>query len=276
MKTNTTFRIAAVLFVVLMFAKPSLADSVFNSARSIVTGTEVSSNGNEAFAAERNKGADAVNYATPAQQESAASKKIGALGNDHGHDHHTEIEPGARWSTCEPIRFVLNTKNAPKGAVEDFKLAVTKMNGASALDLVVVGTTKAKSTTNWADSAGESDWRPVLISWGVGGTSILSENASGTATNRSVTNADGKKVIVSGQIVFNYKHDDLYTPGFGAYGSRTLLYMHEIGHVLGLDHTDDKSQMMYKNVAGTVDAGAGDLTGLKALGKGGCLDAPRP
>jgi hypothetical protein len=276
MKTNTTFRIAAILFVVLMFAKPSLADSVFNSARSVVTGTEVSNTGNEAFAADRNSGTDAVNYATPEQQESAANKKIGALGASHGADHHSEIEQGARWSACEPIRFVINTQNAPKGAVEDFKLAIKKMNGASALDLEVIGTTKAKSTPSWADSAGESDWRPVLISWATGGTSILSDHASGTATNRAVTNSEGKRVIVSGQIVFNFEHDDMYTPGFGAYGSRTLLYMHEIGHVLGLDHVDDKDQMMYKNVAATVDAGAGDLTGLKALGKGGCLNAPRP
>ena len=42
--------------------------------------------------------------------------------------------------------------------------------------------------------------------------------------------------------------------------------------VVGLDHVDAKSQLMYKRIQhGVTDFGSGDLTGLAALGKGGCF-----
>ena len=58
---------------------------------------------------------------------------------------------------------------------------------------------------------------------------------------------------------------------------RTALYLHEIGHVIGLAHTTDSSQVMY-DVVEVDDAygfGAGDLNGLRRLGtEAGCLNPP--
>ncbi|MET3351312.1 UNVERIFIED_ORG: putative Zn-dependent protease [Arthrobacter sp. UYEF1] len=51
------------------------------------------------------------------------------------------------------------------------------------------------------------------------------------------------------------------------------ILMQELGHVLGLDHVDDPTQLMYGN-SGQFDFGDGDRAGLALLGTGECV--PRP
>jgi predicted Zn-dependent protease len=54
--------------------------------------------------------------------------------------------------------------------------------------------------------------------------------------------------------------------------------MHELGHVIGLDHVSDQSQIMYQTVTTKQSVfGAGDLAGLQLLGRpAGCLAVPAP
>jgi predicted Zn-dependent protease len=46
--------------------------------------------------------------------------------------------------------------------------------------------------------------------------------------------------------------------------------MHELGHVLGLGHVQDPSQLMYPAHHGQATYGPGDLAGLAAEGDGAC------
>ena len=54
--------------------------------------------------------------------------------------------------------------------------------------------------------------------------------------------------------------------------------MHELGHVIGLDHVTDQSQIMYPTVTTKLSVfGAGDLAGLQLLGRpAGCMTVPAP
>lgn len=60
---------------------------------------------------------------------------------------------------------------------------------------------------------------------------------------------------------------------------RQALYLHEIGHVVGLAHVSDPNQVMYDTVDydDSYGFGAGDLAGLRQLGtEAGCLNPPPP
>jgi predicted Zn-dependent protease len=49
--------------------------------------------------------------------------------------------------------------------------------------------------------------------------------------------------------------------------------MHELGHVVGLAHVDDRHELMYpKGSSHLTTWGPGDRAGLAALGSGDCVD----
>jgi hypothetical protein len=187
-----------------------------------------------------------------------------------------------RWDPCTPIEVVLRPAGAPDGAEADLRAALDRLAAASGLDLRLVGTTDAapsadgplveRTDTGWR-------WAPVLVAWdlpGVGGMP-LGPHDRGVAVPVAVR-ADGREAFVTGQVVLNAARTDL-RPGFGdrahAWGA-TLL--HELGHLLGLDHVEDAAQLMAADPgSGPVALGAGDLAGLAAVGAaGGCVAAPPP
>jgi predicted Zn-dependent protease len=47
--------------------------------------------------------------------------------------------------------------------------------------------------------------------------------------------------------------------------TQQLILMHEIGHVLGLDHVNDQRQLMNAGYVGQETLGKGDIAGLQAL-----------
>ena len=64
--------------------------------------------------------------------------------------------------------------------------------------------------------------------------------------------------------------------GIGLPGGRDAargVIQHELGHMMGLDHVADATQLMYSegSVAQGGDWGAGDLAGLRQLGSGDCV-----
>ena len=88
----------------------------------------------------------------------------------------------------------------------------------------------------------------------------------------SVTAPSGARVLVTGAVTFDgEKLGKILKQPEGEQVVRAVV-LHELGHVVGLDHVDAKSQLMFKRSQhGVTDFGAGDLTGLAALGKGGCF-----
>ena len=70
--------------------------------------------------------------------------------------------------------------------------------------------------------------------------------------------------------------DATATPGFGYRYAHGSVLLHELGHIMGLDHVKDPDQLMYSGRYpnyGLHDFGAGDLEGLRRIGMdAGCLE----
>ena len=187
-----------------------------------------------------------------------------------------------RWDACAPVTFVLSPVDAPAHAEADVRAALAMLAEASGLDLVLEGMTDERPDARrpLVERVGDEwRWRPVLIAWARPGATDLPLTTidRGVAVPVSVRDGD-REGLVTGQVVINAARTDLVA-GFGdrsdAVGA-TLL--HELGHVLGLDHVDDVAQIMSEDPgSGPVRFGDGDLAGLRAVGSdAGCRPAPAP
>jgi hypothetical protein len=223
----------------------------------------------------------------PDGPEATGQEVTGASADAHADDGYTvwsRNDDGlpVRWDPCSPIELVVDPDGAPDGFLEDLELATRRIAAATGLELEVVGTTDERPSASrppyQPDRYGER-WAPVLVAWTTPDDPEVSlrDIDRGVATPIAV-GRDGDRTYVTGQVVFNQDRDDL-TPGFDdratSWGSTIL---HELGHLVGLGHVDDRGELMAVTPGeGPVRFGPGDLRGLAAIGADhGCVDVPRP
>ena len=203
--------------------------------------------------------------------------------------------PPARWNPCAPIRYRVNLAGAPAGAAADIDRSIRQVSAASGLRFVKAGTTRAVPGSQGRDvlDTYPRDTQLVIafVSPGTGkGRSAYLPRRSDTVgvggafyTN-ATTRVGGSSwhQIVQGYLVLD--RTKKLPGGFGS-GNRSGLIgtwgqvmMHELGHVVGLDHPrpSDPAQIMYPATT-TKPAiwGAGDLVALRRIGaSSGCLRTP--
>jgi hypothetical protein len=128
-------------------------------------------------------------------------------------------------------------------------------------------------------------YKPVLIAWvnrsetdmfRDGNGENISGNVLAMGGPSGVLGVDGNYRSVTGAVAV----DVVSTTGYLAPGSGTqsfaVMLMHELGHVMGLDHAvNDNQQLMYPAIGPNYkDFGAGDRTGLALKGRtGACSPA---
>ncbi len=187
-----------------------------------------------------------------------------------------------RWNPCETITYALNTAGASSPVRADLREAIRRVTRATGIHFRSVGTTretfvrayqrmrfrgvirKAALILIWVD---HDDFQTILRQLGDPRPLIaFAKTMAGLYAHRD--QYFGGIVVMDG--------DATAQRGFGDFSSHGSVLLHELGHILGLDHVKDPDQLMYSGRDPNFrvrDFGAGDLEGLRRLGVGaGCLE----
>jgi hypothetical protein len=198
--------------------------------------------------------------------------------------------PGAlplRYDPCAPVRFVINPEGAPDGAVDEVREAFAHLGGALGVSFVDGGFTTERHLRIGGDERaayqptryGVGRWAPILISWSSARDEpVLAGDVLGYGGSTSYWNASSDRAYVSGEVVFD-RELSLVRPGFGAGLTRGNLVLHELAHLAGLDHVEQRSELLYRTISthSPDGYGAGDRAGLDRLGAAaGCLRVASP
>lgn len=177
---------------------------------------------------------------------------------------------------CRTIHYALNPAGAPAEMNALVSDAVAEISAATGLVFADDGATDEAPSEDrdpyQPDRYGDR-WAPVLIAWSdEARTPGLAGQVGGQGGAISVTDPylEDTWVNVSGSITLDIA-DLGAAMQAGADRQVRATIVHELGHVVGLDHVDEPSQLMYpETTPGNTELGAGDRFGLAQLGAQEC------
>jgi hypothetical protein len=175
---------------------------------------------------------------------------------------------------CLPLRWTLSTDRMPAGADEVVREAVAEVAARTGLvwEELSQSSTPAAFERPALVKADDWQWAPVVIGWSSEAeTPELLGNASGVGGPMVTRGSYGTdEYLRSGTVVLDLADFPVYVSNPSERARAKALVMHELGHVVGLDHVEDSSELMYPQETFTMTWGPGDLAGLAAAGAGKC------
>ncbi|MGZ4486217.1 MAG: matrixin family metalloprotease, partial [Nocardioidaceae bacterium] len=199
-----------------------------------------------------------------------------------------------RWDPCHTITYRVNltysgsTAGQKAAALKDVKTAVAKLSAVTGIPFYYEGaTTQIPTSASWWQRQTSAD---LVIAWvdqtrTATRSTLLGKDPSGRWTSGTgghvfkYWSSGGKWQLASGRgyVVLDAAQRGKYRAGFGSGVTRGSLLLHELGHVVGLEHVGAVTETMYPVIRSRSAASyyAGDRAGLAKLGRSaGCIAVP--
>ena len=219
----------------------------------------------------------------PSAPVGAATRPIGTpptvVGGEGGFAFMLQHADGSpvTFDPCRQVHVSVNPAHEPAGGRDLLLQALGELSTATGLQFVMDPDTTEVMTrdrrTYQPDTYGDR-WAPVLITWDSPATNpLLAGDVLGRAGPQSFTGttADSTRWVTA-QAVFNAPALDAQMR-LGRDEDAKAVLLHELAHVVGLDHVTDPYQVMYDTNAYPLPSyRAGDRRGLAELGAGRCYD----
>jgi hypothetical protein len=178
---------------------------------------------------------------------------------------------------CVPIHWQLSTAGVPAGAEPLAQEAVASVAARTGLVFIFDGYTGDKPAFDGPLLVHGDRWEyaPMVIGWGTEAQSPdLGGDTTGVGGARVTPGAyDDREFLRSGAVIIDTSDiRDLETVPAEQARTRAVI-MHELGHVVGLNHAADPHELMFPSASYVIAWGSGDLQGLAAAGAGPCEGA---
>lgn len=177
--------------------------------------------------------------------------------------------PG-RWNPCQPIPYFVNPVGMPAGVQPIVAEAFARLSAFTGITFVDSGGTDVV----YGSAVGMTFDRGLGIYVAFADETVV-PGLAGTIGGRGgpmfYEEDAAKPRYVAGAIIIDTGGG--MGPGFSSGWSYGSVILHELGHVMGLAHVNDRTQLMNPSngPGGPTDMQAGDRAGLQAMLAGGCF-----
>ena len=180
------------------------------------------------------------------------------------------------YDPCRVVHYAVRPDGAPEGGEELVHAAFARIAEVTGLVVVHDGPTDEVPTADREAFQPErygDRWAPVLVAWQTEADEPdLAGDIVGRGGSVAVSLGEGPRVYVTGTVSLDAEQFPGILDSRDGEATAAGIVLHEVAHLVGLDHVDDESQLLHpETVPGITDFAAGDLTGLSRLGQGPCV-----
>lgn len=175
---------------------------------------------------------------------------------------------------CRPVRYVVRPDGAPAVGDQLIAEAVATIAAATGLSFVDAGFTSEEPLLDrpLVQARYGSGWAPVLFAWSdESADPELGGSTAGLGGSSVVPAATGPgEFLAGGRVLIDAPDIGAILASPDGYARARAILVHELAHVVGLDHVNDAAELMAPTMSDLTVLGPGDLAGLALVGQVAC------